>query len=172
MPPQKPGSSLENFVFYLSLLLLAAVIGGFFYLQYLAGQKDVELANASAAVAKAKTVEQKNLEDSIAVARQQLSDFSAVISQRKISVNFLEKFEDLVFSEVYFTRCNLDLTGLKVSFSGHASSFEVLGWQIAAFESAADVFDKVNLGKVAISEEGGIDFDLEIVIKQSMVALN
>lgn len=166
---KQPGSVLENFVFLLSLLLLAGAIGSFFYLQYLTGQKNAELATISAEAAKTKTAEQKNIENRILTVRQQMRDFSDMIDTRKYGTKFFEMFESLVFPNVYFTKCSLDIDNLKVGVSGHTDSFESLGQQLASFEAANDVFEKITLGKVGISQGGGIDFDLEMRLKPTMV---
>jgi len=170
-PPKKQtGSFLENATFYFSLLLLAAMVGAFFYFRYLVVQSNDELAEISAQAAKTKTEEQKNLEDRVLLTQQKLVDFSKKIGSRQSSATFFDNFEALVLPEVYFSSCDLDLQNMTASLSGHADTFQGLGQQISMFRSAGNFFDSVDLIKVAISEDGGIDFEANINIKPEMTA--
>ncbi|MCU0652908.1 MAG: hypothetical protein MUD10_01490, partial [Candidatus Pacebacteria bacterium] len=102
MPVQKQaGSGFESFTFYLSLLLLAAAIGSFFYFQYSVGQRIAKRDELKIEASKSKTAEQKNLENRIMTVRQQLRDFSAALNERKLGTMFFSKFETLVFPEVF-----------------------------------------------------------------------
>ena len=170
MPAQKNGSSLESFTFYLALLLIAAVVGSFFYLRYQVNQSNEKLADISAEAAKTKTAEQKELENRILTVQQQLRDFAAILDARKMSFNFFNNFESLVFPDIYFTTCSLDLDGMTASLAGHAASFESLGRQMAAFEGASDLVARANLGKASGVDTGGVDFDLDITMKPQVAA--
>lgn len=152
--------------------MLAAVIGSFFYVKYSVDQSNADLAVKMADAARMKTAEEKNLESRILTVRQQLRDFSTVIEARKLAANFFEKFEELVFPDVYFTKCGLNLENAGVSLTGHADNFEALGRQVLAFQSATGVFDKVVLSGASVGEKGGVDFNLGITVGQSMVAMN
>lgn len=167
---QRQGFSLENATFYFSLALLAAVVGVFFYLGYSITQKEGELAQASAEVVKAKTGEQKQMEDRVFKARQSLGDFSKIMAERKTSAGFFGKFETLVLPEVYFFRCDLDLKKMTASLSGNAKTFQALGQQISLLEQSKDAIKGVNLGKVGINDEEGIDFGVSIDIGPDMVS--
>ncbi|MFZ3073849.1 MAG: hypothetical protein WA093_01820 [Minisyncoccales bacterium] len=160
--------SLENAVFYISLLLLAAVVGGFFYLGHLITQKEGELAEASVQAARIKTEEQKKLEDRILLVRQKLDDFSKILADRKISTGFFNKLESAVLPEVYFSDCKLDLDKMTAGLSGHADNFQALGQQMMLFENSKNNIKKANLGKVDINKEGGIDFDVSFEVASGM----
>ncbi len=171
MPVQKNGSSLESFTFYLSLLLLATVIGSFFYLRYQVGQSNAKLADISAQAAKTKTAEQKKLESRILTAQQQMRDFAAILNARKMSSDFFDKFESLVFPDVYFSACSLDIDSMTASLAGHAVNFEALGRQMAVFEGAADMVSRINLVKADAIDSGGVDFNIDITMKQQAAAV-
>jgi len=169
-PIKKQGFSLENATFYLSLILLAATVGAFFYLQNLNRQANDELAAVSAQAAKTKTEEQKNLEARVLSAQRKLEDFSKKLDERRAGTEFFNNFEALVLPEVYFSECNADMKQLKIKLTGHAKTFQSLGQQVSMFYSANNILENIDLEKVSINEDGGIDFSLNAGIKQEMVA--
>jgi hypothetical protein len=170
--PQKKqsGFSLENATFYLSLLLLAAMVGAFFYFRYLIVQASDELASVSIEAAKTKTDAQKKLEDRVLSTQQELTDFSQKLNNRKSSIEFFSNFEALVLPQVYFDNCEIDMGGLSAKLSGHADSFQTLGQQIAMFQSANNILSGVDLQRATIGDDGGIDFAVGITVNPGMVA--
>lgn len=166
----RPETFLENTVFYLSLLLLVAVFGAFFYVRYSITQSTAELGRITVQLEQTKTEEHKLLEARIAAARRKMSDFSQVLASRKSAVNFFNKFEGMVSENVYYSKLNLDMDKMAVLLNGHGSTFQDLGRQIIKFGAAVDGLSDSNLGKVAINNEtGSIDFDANIVLKPGMV---
>lgn len=166
---KQTGFSLENATFYVSLLLLAAVIGAFFYLGYSIDRKNEEANEISAQAALAKSKDEKALETKIFLAQQKLSDFSGLIAERKTGAGFFGKFETLVLPEIYFSECKLDLKQMTAGLTGHAKSFQSLGQQILAFENSQDTVASVKLGKVEINSEGGIDFEVQLGIESAAI---
>ena len=170
--PQKKqsGFSLENATFYLSLLLLAAMVGAFFYFQYLISQNNDELLSVSTEAAKTKTDEQKKLEERVLTTQQELADFSKKMADRRSSTEFFSNFESLVLPQVYFSGCEVDMGGMSAKLSGHADSFQTLGQQIAMFRSANNILSSADLQRAALGNDGGIDFEVNIAINPEMVA--
>lgn len=171
MPPKKQsGISLENVVFYISLVALALVVGTFFYLQQSVSKSKEELDSLSIEAAKSKTQDQKNLENGILKTQQELRDFSKLISTSKAGSELFSKVEDMVISGVNFTQCDVDTVNMTASIAGRAKNFEVLGQQVAHFEDANDILGNVVMGKVGISDEGGIDFEVKVNFKEGVAA--
>ena len=164
MPPNKPtaGLSLENAIFYISLVALAATVGTFFYLQYSVSKSNDEFASLSAEAAKTKTADQKKLEESILRTQQELKDFSKAVSASKATSELFTKIEGMVVFGVYFTKCDLDSANMIATIAGHAKNFETMSQQISEFESKGEILGSVSIGNVAISEDGGIDFDVKV----------
>lgn len=170
IPQKKPsGFSFENAVFYLSLLILAGIIGGFFYLNYAIGKGNDQLAAASIEAATAKTQEQKDLKNQVAAAQQKLNDYSKILDDHRVGTEFFNKLEALVLPDIYFLKCDLDLAKLTADFSGRAKTFKSLGQQIMIFESAGDIIASANLDKASINDKGSIDFSVKININPVVV---
>lgn len=168
---KQSGFTFENLVFYISILFLITVVGSFFYLRYLISDAESQLAEFSSQMAKAKTEEQRKLENYVLTTQQKLEDFSAALYERKSTVVFLRNFEGLVLPEIYFSKCELDFSEMAAKLSGHAINFKSLGQQINLFRSADNMMGNVELEKIMINEKGGIDFDVKFGIKTQMAAM-
>ncbi|MFA6376197.1 MAG: hypothetical protein WCX69_02225 [Candidatus Paceibacterota bacterium] len=170
-PPKKQtGSLLENSVFYLSLLLLALMVGAFFYSRYLVDQSNAELAELSLQASKTKTEEQKKLEDRVLMTQQKLSDFSKKLENRQSSAVFFGNLETLILPEIYFSLLDLDLQKSTADITGRADTLQALGQQISMFRSASNLLERVDLTKVTIVEGGGVDFQARIGLGPEMAA--
>jgi hypothetical protein len=155
----------------LSLLLLAAVVGGYFYLQNLVNRGTDELAGLVLQSVKTKTEEQKQLEVRVAAARRKLADFSVIAASWKSGTAFFDGLENMTSGGVYFSKCDLDFAKMTASLTGYGNNFQDVGRQAAKFESAAGVLESADFGKIATSENGGIDFDAQLVLKPEMVVV-
>ncbi len=168
MPSKKQaGLSLENAVFYISLVILVATVGTFFYLQNSVSKTGDELASLTFEAAKLKTEDEKNLENSILKTQQMLKDFSKALTVQKASSEILKRLEEMVILGVYLTKCEIETDKMAASISGHAKNFEVLGQQITNFESNSEVLGEVIMGSVKMNpEDGGIDFEVKVMFNE------
>lgn len=171
MPPkQQTGLSLENAIFYISLVALAVTVGTFFYLQYATAKSNDELASLTAEAAKSKTEDQKKLEEDVLRVQQELRDFSKLIAAQKASSELFGKLESLTIQGVYFKSCKIEPTSMLTTISGHARNFEILGQQISKMQSSTDILANVTIGNVVINEDGGVDFDVKVQFKGGAAA--
>jgi len=162
--PKRPEIFLENAIFYLSFLLLAIVVGGFFYMRHSVGQSNVEMAALETQSMKMKTEQGKNLENRVASARRRLADFSKVMSARDFAAGFFTELENLVSPGVYFSKLSLDFSKMSASLSGSGNNFVDVGRQAIKFESAKDVLKSTSFSRIAIGNEGGVDFDANLLL--------
>lgn len=167
---KRPEVFLENAVFYLSLLFLAAVIGAFFYVRFLIVQSNDELKIATEQLQKAKTAEQKKLENRVMLARRQITDFSKIVAERKFGTGFFGNLENLTLNDVYFSKCELDMTKMAATLTGHSGNFQDLSKQMSRFVGAP-VFTAVSLNKAG-SGETAIDFTANVLLDKAAVAKN
>jgi len=84
--------------------------------------------------------------------------------------DIVAKIEELTIPEVYFSDARLSLVEDKVSFgfSGNALTYTTLAKQIISFQEESDVKNIVVTG-IALSSEGGIDFNLEITFSKDIL---
>jgi len=173
-PKQHSGASLENAVFYISLVALVVTVGTFFYLQQAVTKSNEEFASLSVEAAKSKTQDQKNLENGILKTQQELHDFSKLIAASKASSMLFSKVEDVLVSGVVLAKYDLDVVNMTASISGVADNFVALGQQVAQFQSEDAVFGDVSVGEVNISDDdddkGGVVFSLKVKFRDGATA--
>jgi len=165
---KRPGLFLENVVFYFSFLLLALVVGAFFYVRHLTVSADAELSNLEVQIAATKTEDQKKLEDQIKIAQRQLEDFSRVISVRTSARDFFAKLESLIVPGVYLSKMDADFPKMSASFSGHGKNFSEVERQAMKFRSSSEILKSANLDRISVSEAGGVDFESKAVLNLGM----
>ena len=165
---KRPGLFLENVVFYFSFLLLALVVGAFFYVRHLTVSATAELSNLETQIAATKTEDQKKLEDQVKIARRQLEDFSRVISVRTSARDFFAKLESLIVPGVYLSKMDADFPKMSASLSGHGKSFPEVERQAMKFRSSPKILKSANLDRISVSETGGVDFEAKAVLNLGM----
>lgn len=164
---KRPAVFLENAVFYFSFFLLAVIVAGFFYARYSTSRANAEMVSLEGQLAKMKTEEQKGLENRVAAARRRLSDFSNIMKERDSARNFFSEFEKVVFSGVYYSKLGLDFPKKSVSLTGRAGSFSDVERQGMKFSAAKDVLVSWPFARIAIGEDGNVDFDINLLMNSS-----
>lgn len=82
----------------------------------------------------------------------------------------ISKIEEATVSKVYFSDSNfiLEEGGLKVTFPGNALSYTDLARQMVSFQEESAV-KSVTVSGIALSEEGGIDFDFKVIFSKDIL---
>ena len=80
------------------------------------------------------------------------------------------KIEELAIADVYFTEAKvaLDAGAINLALKGNAASYTSLARQMVSFKEEKLV-EKVDLGDVKLSESGGIDFSLSVLISKAIL---
>lgn len=164
--------SLENFTFNISLIIVAAVIGTFFYLQYAVSDKNAEYESLSIDATMNKTAGQKKIENQVLITQQRLNDFSSLIDGHKRITAFFTGLESVMHPDVFFTGCFLKTKQSAVELSGRAKTFEALGQQVSMLLSAQNLISDAKIEKIGIDEQGNVDFDLLINVEPQALAFN
>ena len=103
------------------------------------------------------------LEKEILSYQRKIDDFSFLIDQQLEGSRLFTAFEKVVHPRVWFSKFSLSLEEKRVTLSGHAESFEVLGQQLYIIQNQ-DWIKDAELGTVSMAEEGKIDFSLFFTI--------
>jgi len=165
---KRPGLFFENVVFYFSFVLLALVVGAFFYVRHLTASATAELSNLEMQITKTKTEEQKQLENRVKLARRQLEDFSGVISVRTSALDFLSRLEKLIIPGVYLSKMTSDFPEMSASLAGHGNNFLELERQAMKFRSSPKILRSGDLDRISVNEAGGVDFEAKAVFNFGM----
>lgn len=159
-PQAKPGDS-ANFLLYLSVILLLFSIISLPTLYFLKKNSEKLLEETKAEIAEKETGQRKAQEREVLQAQRKINDFLFLLDFRRENSQFFNSLANLTHPKVFFSKIDLRIKEGKVLLSGRAESPIVLGQQMLLFKKA-NYIKQINLEKVSISQEGGIEFDLDI----------
>ena len=167
--PKEPlkSSKSSNILLYFSLALLFFSIASFFVLGYFLEGNRKELTVLEMTLAKPIAPEKLALEKDILSYQRKIDDFSFLIDQQLEGSRFFTAFEKVVHPRVWFSKFSLSLEEKRVTLSGHAESFEVLGQQLYIIQNQ-DWIKDAELGTVSMGEEGKIDFSLFLILNSKL----
>jgi len=160
-------SSLLNFLFYFSLILLIAVIIAIFVFNSSIKNSKKTLEELEKSLAQSKTTERIDLENEVLSFQKKIKDFSLIAEQHLETSKVFEVLEKNCHPKVWFPQFNLNTGESKITLSGEAESFEVLGQQISLFKEA-DFINSVNLESTSMTKEGNVIFSLSILINPNV----
>lgn len=153
--------SLLNVLFYFSLILL--VISIFTSLGLFLFQKNSfkTLQNITAEIDEKGTPEERVAEEKVLLYQKKINDFSNLLNLHQSNLEFFASLENLTHPRVFFSKADLKIGEGRISLSGTAENFEVLGQQFLIF-TKENFVKNVNLLQVSIGKEGRIEFVLEL----------
>ena len=167
----KPSKSL-NILLYFSLFLLFFSITIFSIASYLNKRYQEEYINLEQVLERKIPQEEfKLLKEEISTYKEKLKDFSFLLNKQKQSSKVFTAIEEIVHPQVWFSEIDLDLKSKKVTLSGQAQNFEVLGQQFYIIKNQ-DWIKDINLKKVLINEERKIDFGLYFTFNINLLNKN
>ena len=170
IPKEAPRlSKAFNVLFYFGLALLFFSIASFFILNHLIGELQREFVVLESAWVEGAGPEQLALEQEILTYQKKIDNFSFLIGQRLGVSKIFTAFQDVCHPRVWFSRFSLNLEEREISVLGQAQSFEVLGQQIFIFQNENWIKD-IDLRKISIDKEGGIDFSLSFSFDPQFLA--
>ena len=167
---RESGFPFGSLLFSISLLMLAATVGGFFALQYFIGRDEQKLVELTASLAKQKSQDERNLEKKVLAYRRMLNDFPDLLNEHRMPTAMLAKLEEMTFSEVYFTKMKLDPLVGTLEISGISRNFAGLSRQLEIFRAVSGVFSGVSLNQAALNDKGTVDFVFNTKVDPEVMA--
>lgn len=152
----------QKALFYVSFVFLALSVFALLFIYSFSKKTALRADELNRELANPRTGEEINLEKEILRARQELAAFALLSGQRKPISRVFVILEKITHPQVFFSVVNLVAEDNKIRLSGKTDNFQVLGQQNFLFKGENSV-KEVNLVKVGIGKEGGIDFDFEII---------
>jgi len=162
--PRKPVARppWQTILFYVSLVFLGLSLISFFVITYFSSRAAAQSQLLAEELAKGKTPAEQALEKDILKRQRQILVLGSLLGQQKSLSSVLSFLERTVHPQVFFSKANLIAEENKISLSGRADNFRVLGEQML-FLRQEPLAGEINLLDVSISKAGGGDFTLEIV---------
>jgi hypothetical protein len=157
--PIKKAPRWENFLFYISLAVLAVVISAFLILNHYETKAAETLEDLKDKIAAVGGSEAKVLEVKVFAERKKINDFANLIAHHQKSSNFFQFLETVTHPQVQFFELALDIRSSQAIISGKAPNFQILGQQLLIF-NANDSIDKAEVSELGINKEGDAEFSL------------
>lgn len=158
-------------LFYFGLAFLFFSIVGFFILNHFLEEAQKERSTLEVTIKERLTPEKLKIKEEVFSYQRKINDFSFLINQQTEISKFFNAFEKIVHPYVWFSMFDIILRNGEgvVTLSGRAQNFEVLGQQLLIIQNnilqqeQQDRWIKSTiLEKIAIAEDGKIDFDLSL----------
>jgi len=156
-------SRWQKFLPYFSITLIIVAILGYFVLNNILEKTLQTFKEKVDTLAKLNPPEEQILEKEILNYQKKIKDFSILVDQHLATSNFFNLLESLTHPKIWFSHIELQPKEAKVSLSGQAEDFSVLGQQLLIFKKEKRIND-IKISKVSLVEEGGIKFDLELFL--------
>lgn len=150
-----------NFLFYFSLVLLLASLTTLLTFFFLKRNSEAQLQEVKVQIAEKETAEKKNQEAQILLVQRRISDFLFLLDFHRANSEFFIFLERVTHPQVALSKIDLKIQDGKVLLSGIAENPIVLGQQILLFQKENQT-KNISLEKLSISEDGKINFDLDI----------
>ncbi len=150
-----------NILFIASLLLAAAVAGGFFILKSLQEQKRVSIQKLEQQLLADPSPEQKQLEDDVLGFKQKLGDFKVLADGRRTPLPLFSFLETSVHPAVIFTGLAVNLEKNEILLSGETDTFKHLDEQILLLRNKSEIKD-LHLTKIELGDRGGVKFSVDL----------
>jgi len=154
------------FVFSIVIIVLVfSVYGGFWYYKKVltdnieeVSQKTLDLENER----------DKDEEKKIVGAEKKLENIKDILDSHVFSSKVFSFLEEFSNPQVSFSSFTFNAIGLQVELSGRAASYEVLAKQMVTFQNNSNI-NKVDVSGIQLSQEGGVEFEMEMGFKQELV---
>ncbi len=149
----------QNILLYFSIALAIVAVLGYFVLNNTLEKKTQTIQNLDETLTKLRTPEVLNLEKEVFDWAKKIKDFSILVDSHLAVSNFFSLLESLSHPKVWFFNVELKPKEAKVSFSGEAEDFSVLGQQLLIFKNEKRI-QNIELSKVSLAEEKKVRFEL------------
>lgn len=165
--PKKPARKIpfQNvLLFAAGTLLLAAIFGYVIIIRSEAGALTA-LGDLEGGIAKLGTRGDRATEVKVFDSEKRIEDFGILLASRRKSSNFFDNFAGLIHPQVWLSKIELDVAGLKALVSGESPNFKILQQQLIFFQNQKDLIESIELSKISIGQEGGAEFNINFNFK-------
>jgi len=166
IPKAKPKMPVwQEILFYLSILAVLAVIGGYFGLDYFNKEALQESADLSQQISSAKTPEDDVLKNEIFGKAKKVNDFSIIINNHQITSKLFPFLGEICHPKVQFLSLSFSKAeeGYSVKIPAQAEGYKALHQQILILMGNKTI-KNLEISGISMAKEGGVSFDFSFVI--------
>ena len=159
----KKTSKLYEFSPYIVFGLVTAVVLAYVVLLYLGNKTSKISWDLAEKISQVGTKDERALEARILLEKQRINDFSKLFADHQEASNFFKFLEENSHPKIWFNELELSSKDSQAILSGETSNFEILGQQIAIFQS--QVFVRiVEISNLSIGKDGKANFTVLLTL--------
>lgn len=152
------------------IIVLLALGGTYFYFYQSSEKTETQIKEVEEKLVK--TPEERSREDNLAKTSQRISSFEEVLKGHKKTSQLFSFLEGISHPNVWFTEFDFQSEKNLISLKGRASSFSVVGEQVAVLKNN-DLVKEIKLEQLSMGEEGEggaeVDFALRLTFKPEVL---
>jgi len=151
----------QQIAFYSAIILLIAVIGSYFGLEYLEKKASEKIENLEVQIANVKTEEEMALRRELFRKEQNINDFIVILNKHEAHSALFLFLERICHPKVQFLGVGFstEKTGPRVEIPANAESYEVVHQQLMILKDES-LIKGFQLGGINIGKDGKIGFNL------------
>ena len=159
----KKTSKLYEFSPYIVFGLVTAVVLAYIALLYFGNKTSKISWDLEEKIAQVGTKDVKAIEAQVLLNKQKIDDFSTLFADHQRASNLLKFLEENSHPKIWFNELELSSKDSQAILSGETSNFEILGQQIAIFQS--QVFVRiVEISNLSIGKDGKAKFTVLLTL--------
>src|SRR3989338_6498152 len=161
----KENIMVVDYLFYFACIILAVSVLSYlvFNFKVQLQQKQIQTAeNMSIALG---TVDNRAYSKKFLNYKKQIDDFTAIISDHKITSNVFNFIEENTLPDIWFSSFNMQESSGELKLSGEVSDLGQLSQQIAVFEKSTNYVSTVSVVDSQENNNGRGSFALDLVLK-------
>ncbi len=167
-PEKKQGSSGNNILLAASIVFLVLSFGSYFYLNNFAiPRKTAQINNATATLASMSTEDIQAKENELTLAQKYINDFKILYENNPKTSKFFDSFQKWAHPKVVYSGLSLDVGNKKVTIKGTTDGFQSVMQQIALIQNEPSI-QSFDISNIALGEQGGVTFDLSVILKPEL----
>jgi len=157
---------LVLFLIVICVIIAVVLVSAYLFFTISLGRMDKEIqSKEQATIVLTQTIMEKEAE--IIPLRNKISDYGLLINTHKSPLDIFKILEGNSLPTVWFSNFEFNAEEGQVILLGHTDSFEILEQQVSVFKKEP-LLTEITLSDVSMTEEGGIDFSLQLSFKSEV----
>jgi len=165
--PERKIPGWQKALLYFSVLFLILTVFGYLVVASFERNSERELENLTRQIAEGKSEEIVLLEEQVLSYKKEIDKVAPFFKQHTLSSQIFDFVEKNTHPKTFFFEFSLKSDVSTALLSGLTDSFLSLGQQIVMLDEAPQV-ESVEMADVFLVPTGGIEFQLEVILKDSL----
>jgi len=151
-----------DYAFYISSILLAAVVFGYFIFNFEVQLKNQKIETINSKSLNLSAGEGQTLNKKLLAYKNKIDDFAVILENHKITSNVLDFMEKNTLSNIWFSSFNMKGEVYEINLSGESANMEALSQQVKVFEENLDYVKDISVLDSQSNSSGKINFTISL----------